>query len=490
METRFIYDNALDKYKDENGSFTMESLGSVLYENEDGEYVAEGELSGSSGLWENDNDTLQDVAESLPTVLTWEEKLTLLSEGKDFSGNSIDVNSKRYIKLLNEIMDVDEALRYFATHSFIVQPRDMIIGLSNLKKLISMRSVGVWLQTNDMDTIVTGAGADLTTIGNGMTGKYTVSGTLTVVNADTGIFATSAYPEEGSCGPELKINVLDKQSTEFKTIKEKLGCANDGDLIVYQMSNTKTPDSLYQLYIPVSEEFETKDTSIYSYSDDELTKLKVKKDDNLYKVKTDDISYIVVAKNCQASKKNINMQTGKEANAKIKTVLGKSYIVGAEDMSTLWWSAHSKHYELPDNSVTTVEFENYSGEAHVWDNYVMVFTNEAATYGLERSLSYEEYAVVRADDFGWGTQGHTLSYTHTYESFEEFQDILKSASIKMTITRNGSDITVHEIVTSLEDTEKAYERTVTFTASTDRVYLTMTVEGGYLKINNVYCLCE
>ena len=346
IATNLMYDFAMDAYKDENGEFTMDSLADVLYENEDGDYEAAGDLMNSQGLWECDGDTLQDVAEMLPTVLTWQEKLTLLSSGKDFDGNDIDVNSKEYVELLSEIIDVDEFIRYFAVHSFIiqqdnmftnfqnyalyvgedgkaivvpwdydlgwgcyfepydaesianwdldvmyseyfwgygdmtteevyanfplvnviyqndklwdkyydymedcaklatiggtttdgdtyeagrfaetidiltpqlieaaaepmpervyylngiVQPYDMMNGLDDLKNLISKRSVGVWLQTHNMDSIVTGYGSDIFKIGNNMTGKYSVSGTLTTVDAETGIFATANYPVEVTC---------------------------------------------------------------------------------------------------------------------------------------------------------------------------------------------------------------------------------------------------------------------------------------------------
>ncbi len=631
--TRFVYDEALNQYKDENGEFTMDSLSSVLYENEDGDYEAAGELLNSAALWEADDDTLQDVAEMLPTVLTWQDKLNLLSAGKDFEGNEIDVNSKKYIELLNEIMDVEETLKYFATHSFIVQqdnmfsnlqnyafyvgedgksmmipwdydlgwgtyfdpydaegvanndldnmysayfngygdmtaaevyaqfplvnvlfqnkklwgkyyeymedcakiaalggtttdgqvyeagrfaeiidelapqlieaaaeempanvfytngfvqPRDMAAGLPNLKKLIAMRSVGVWLQKNKVNSIVTGCSADLFTLGNAMTGTYSVSGTLTAVDAETGIFATANYPVEGNIGPVLDVQTVDVTSEIFKNIKTKLGCKNDEDLIVYAMSNTKNPESIYELYIPVSADFETKKTAVYEYNEDILTELKVKTEDNLYKVRTDDISYIVVANNCKPAKKAVVKQDQKESKAKLKHRENTSYIVGNEDCSTVWWTAHSKHYALPDNSVTTIEFENYSSEVDVWDNFVSVFTNEPATYGLEQTIGYyQEYAVVRADNFGWGTAGHTLTYDSSYATLEEFQDILKSAKVTMTITREGSTVSVHEVAVSMEDSAKTYERTVTFVADAEDLYVTLTTEGGYLKVNNV-----
>lgn len=125
--TRLQFGEGLSAYKDAGGDFTMDSLGEVLYKNEEGDYEVDeaSALADQSGLWESDADTLGDVAEMLPVVLTWEEKLNLLSNGKDFSGNAIDVNSHEYMQLLAQIMDVDEAVRYFAVHSFIIQMDNM-----------------------------------------------------------------------------------------------------------------------------------------------------------------------------------------------------------------------------------------------------------------------------------------------------------------------------------------------------------------------------
>lgn len=131
--TRLQLNKELSAYKNAEGKFTMTSLSKALYVNEKGDYEVDetSPLAEQSGLWESDADTLQDVAEMLPTVLSWEEKLNLLSNGKDFSGNTVDVNSQRYLELLGQIMDVDEAVRYFAVHSFIIQMDNMFNNQQN-----------------------------------------------------------------------------------------------------------------------------------------------------------------------------------------------------------------------------------------------------------------------------------------------------------------------------------------------------------------------
>lgn len=111
----------LDAYKDSNGQYTAESIAPLLATDEEGKFT-----SSIRQLWEDDADTLSDVKDMLPTVLTWEEKLTLLSNGKNLQGGTIDVQSKEYIDLLNEVfIDTDEVIKYFATHSFLCQLDNM-----------------------------------------------------------------------------------------------------------------------------------------------------------------------------------------------------------------------------------------------------------------------------------------------------------------------------------------------------------------------------
>ena len=88
-------------------------------------------LENPAPLWENDEDTYADVEDMIPTVTEWVRKINCLSKGKDFDGNAIDVNSEEYLELLNQVYDVDEVVRYFATHSWLVQTDNMFDGNQN-----------------------------------------------------------------------------------------------------------------------------------------------------------------------------------------------------------------------------------------------------------------------------------------------------------------------------------------------------------------------
>lgn len=67
-------------------------------------------------------------------------------------------------------------------------------------------------------------------------------------------------------------------------------------------------------------------------------------------------------------------------------------IVGAEDNSTGWWGAHAQDINVPAGSTCAWYFTNYGSGANNWNNWVAIL----------RGAALNEYAVVRADNFGWG----------------------------------------------------------------------------------------
>lgn len=74
-------------------------------------------------------------------------------------------------------------------------------------------------------------------------------------------------------------------------------------------------------------------------------------------------------------------------------------MVGAEDNSTAFRRATSDDFNVPAGETKSITFTNYSSLAANWNNFVVVLRNTALA----------EYAVVRADNYGWGSgyEGNT-----------------------------------------------------------------------------------
>lgn len=175
----------------------------------------------------------------------------------------------------------------------------------------------------------------MSTIGNAGPGRPSIGGKLTVVDDKTGIFATAEYPQGRwrDAGPSLSVTKLAENDPVMQKIKDRAGRVNILDMDVYAMTNTKTPSSAYQIYIPVPERLIPKKngnefTYLFSYSSekDTLERLKTEKvSDHLYSAETASIQYIAVIR--QPSAGMISICVLPPANrkpAKVKSLKAKN----------------------------------------------------------------------------------------------------------------------------------------------------------------------
>ncbi len=78
--------------------------------------------------------------------------------------------------------------------------------------------------------------------------------------------------------------------------------------------------------------------------------------------------------------------------------------LGSEDCSAGWWGAHlAEDITLEPGKVYTVPFINYSSLDNIYNNYVIVLRDGKREANGDTSSGGVEYAVLRADNFGWGT---------------------------------------------------------------------------------------
>lgn len=108
-----IYDNSLDEYINDDGEFDFSSIiydnsGNIIYPND-----KSNPLYKYNGLWENDEDTFEDIVDMLPTIFKWMKTLNKLN-------NTDNPNTDDYKLALEEIIDVDSLIRYFAVNTYLV----------------------------------------------------------------------------------------------------------------------------------------------------------------------------------------------------------------------------------------------------------------------------------------------------------------------------------------------------------------------------------
>lgn len=80
------------------------------------------------------------------------------------------------------------------------------------------------------------------------------------------------------------------------------------------------------------------------------------------------------------------------SKSEVSTVNNSTNLVGAEDNSTAFWGAFSDDFNVPAGQTKSITFTNYSSLANNYNNFLVV---------LRKTDTTKEYAVVRADNYGW-----------------------------------------------------------------------------------------
>lgn len=173
--------------------------------------------------------------------------------------------------------------------------------------------------------------------------------------------------------------------------------------------------------------------------------------------------------------------------------------VGPEDRSAEWWSAFSSPFKLEQDEVLSIDFDNYGGAA-VFNNYLLVFTNDGTTTpAADAQGDHKEYLVLRADKWSWSVGGNggenkslfgqDVVYTITCDPGADsatFIEIMQDAHVKMDVVRKGAWIKVSANIVSNTDATKSYEYTATLQTEEDADnYVNFTVDHSYMKINSV-----
>lgn len=77
--------------------------------------------------------------------------------------------------------------------------------------------------------------------------------------------------------------------------------------------------------------------------------------------------------------------------SQVSKVTNSRGMIGAEDNSTAFWGDFSDEFNIPIGETKSITFTNYNNLVATWNNYVVVLRKNDLT----------EYAVVRADNYGW-----------------------------------------------------------------------------------------
>lgn len=145
-------------------------------------------------------------------------------------------------------------------------------------------------------------------------------------------------------------------------------------------------------------------------------------------------------------------------------------VLGEEDNSTGWWDAHSQMINVPAGQTFTTRFKNYTNGANNWNNFLVVLTREDSS----------EYAVLRADNYGWGASYEACTPSGGQNDWAAWLAAMDEAVVTVSVTNNGGSVDVKCVMVG-SDGNTYYQNYMGLSPTDgDDVYFHFTVEGGHL----------
>ncbi len=121
-----------------------------------------------------------------------------------------------------------------------------------------------------------------------------------------------------------------------------------------------------------------------------------------------------------------------------------AHTVGAEDNTAGWWEVHSPMVKVEAGTGVILTITNYNNEAENWFNFLVQLTNGKAeitdTYAQNNLEGYDEYAILRADNYGWGA-GYDVNadlVLNADHNWDIFSANLNGAKINVEVINKGT----------------------------------------------------
>ena len=162
------------------------------------------------------------------------------------------------------------------------------------------------------------------------------------------------------------------------------------------------------------------------------------------------------------------------AESAVKAVTPTPVSLGAEDCSTAWWTEFTKDMKIPAGETFEFNFTNYSSGAGNWNNYVLIL----------RKADLAEYAVVRADNYGWGNGYAACTPIGTQGDWATWLATMNGAKVKMFVTNcNNGTADIQAIVTGTDGSVTVQNYLGINTIDPSDLNVAFTVDSSHLKFN-------
>lgn len=184
----------------------------------------------------------------------------------------------------------------------------------------------------------------------------------------------------------------------------------------------------------------------------------------------------------KAGSQPVTITAGENITATVNVTVSEATVVknstdmiGTEDNSTAFWGAHSDDFNVPAGQTKSITFTNYSSLSDNWNNFVVIL----------RKADLTEYAVVRADNYGWDTGYGACTPNGTQGDWATWLAGMNGAKVTVYVTNCGDGTA--DVQAVMQGTDDAISTQCYWginTIDANDLNFALTVDGCHLVFNN------
>lgn len=184
----------------------------------------------------------------------------------------------------------------------------------------------------------------------------------------------------------------------------------------------------------------------------------------------------------KAGSQPVTITAGENITATVNVTVSEATVVknstdmiGTEDNSTAFWGAHSDDFNVPAGQTKSITFTNYSNLSDNWNNFVVIL----------RKADLTEYAVVRADNYGWGDGYAACVHNGTQGDWATWLAGMNGAKVTVYVTNCGDGTA--DVQAVMQGTDDAISTQCYWginTIDANDLNFALTVDGCHLVFNN------
>lgn len=184
----------------------------------------------------------------------------------------------------------------------------------------------------------------------------------------------------------------------------------------------------------------------------------------------------------KAGSQPVTITAGENITATVNVTVSEATVVknstdmiGTEDNSTAFRGAHSDDFNVPAGQTKSITFTNYSSLSDNWNNFVVIL----------RKADLTEYAVVRADNYGWGDGYAACVHNGTQGDWATWLAGMNGAKVTVYVTNCGDGTA--DVQAVMQGTDDAISTQCYWginTIDANDLNFALTVDGCHLVFNN------